>query len=85
MQITVKIESAIILLLSCVIITCGAYFYRSYELQHMTEQIKTTQKILVQINFPISVANALRNLGWETRIIKPTNKVKEKEGKITKE
>jgi hypothetical protein len=71
MEIKINLQSAIIMLLATCVLTMGAYFYRSYELQAMRVQIQNTQQVILQLGVDEKVATIFNNIGYQVNVQKP--------------
>ena len=65
MNIAIDWKTALIILLTAVIVIAGVYYYRDYRMDQMALKIQNTQIILGQLSFPRGVGDPLRRIGWE--------------------
>lgn len=72
--ITIKIDirSAIIVLLSVLILIAGAYFYRNVDIAENEELFENTQELILRLQLSPAVGTLFEQVGWETIHLDPT-------------
>lgn len=70
-EIRISFSAAIIIFLSVVVLTLGAFIYRSYDLVAMKEKDTKTQELLLQLRVDSQIARPFVALGWKMNIVQP--------------
>ena len=78
MKIEIDWKAALITLLVVALIAISAYYYRDFRseltIAQMASRMRLTQEILGQLQMPASVAQALRQAGWQVKEQRPKPK-----------
>ncbi len=70
--ICVGVQSAVIILLSVLVLVMGSFFYRSYDMQAMSRQLQQTQQLILQLRLDPTIGKAFSEIGYRVNVAQPT-------------
>ncbi len=68
MEISYDWKTAIISLLTVIVLVGGAYFYRGYEMQAQRRMLTATENVLNQLQLTPQLTNTFRQIGYNIKV-----------------